>query len=390
MAYLWLKEYDKQNYTRELNTKYSVVSRVTLLKYSGIISDNEYEAQIKGFEMPQILDDALIKKVIDNAQIIEEQEQEIGKSAILTFNNNNYLRLISNNDDIIVLYDDKFQAYRYDVITLIFSLVFLVLLAVYIFIIRKLKPLRRLKREIKKFAGGDLEIDNVATGADEISQVADAFYDAVRQIKLLNHNRALFLRNIMHELKTPITKGRITAEMLPQNKYQERLISVFARLESLINEFALIERASSKLQIVEKSRIPLKTTITKALDIAMAESGAVEIKENDDIFIKADEKLISVAFKNIIDNGIKYASDHKVLVEINSSDICFITSGEPLKNEFSYYTQPFTKDGNAKNSFGLGLYIVENILKAHNFMLEYEHENGKNIFKVNFKLQENK
>ncbi|MDY4830807.1 MAG: ArsS family sensor histidine kinase, partial [Campylobacter sp.] len=225
---------------------------------------------------------------------------------------------------------------------------------------------------------------------DEISQVADAFYDAVRQIKLLNHNRALFLRNIMHELKTPITKGRITAEMLPQNKYQERLISVFARLESLINEFALIERASSKLQIVEKSRIPLKTTITKALDIAMAESGAVEIKENDDIFIKADEKLISVAFKNIIDNGIKYASDHKVLVEINSSDICFITSGEPLKNELSYYTQPFTKDGNAKNSFGLGLYIVENILKAHNFMLEYEHENGKNIFKVNFKLQENK
>ena len=88
----------------------------------------------------------------------------------------------------------------------------------------------------------------------------------------------------------------------------------------------------------------------------------------------------------IIDNGIKYASDHKVLVEINSSDICFITSGEPLKNELSYYTQPFTKDGNAKNSFGLGLYIVENILKAHNFMLEYEHENGKNIFKVKFKL----
>ena len=331
---------------------------------------------------------------ITNSQTQENQKSKDSQLAelanVLLSNNKDKNGTLSNNDDIIVLYDDKFQAYRYDVITLIFSLVFLVLLAVYIFIIRKLKPLRRLKRQIKKFAGGDLEIDNVATGTDEISQVADAFYDAVRQIKLLNHNRALFLRNIMHELKTPITKGRITAEMLPQNKYQERLISVFVRLESLINEFALIERASSKLQIVEKSRIPLKTTITKALDIAMAESGAVEIKENDDIIIKADEKLISVAFKNIIDNGIKYASDHKVLVEINSSDICFITSGEPLKNEFSYYTQPFTKDGNAKNSFGLGLYIVENILKAHNFMLEYEHENGKNIFKVKFKLQENK
>ena len=88
-----------------------------------------------------------IKKSLSEERETKEQEQEIGKSAILTFNNNNYLRLISNNDDIIVLYDDKFQAYRYDVITLIFSLVFLVLLAVYIFIIRKLKPLRRLKRQ---------------------------------------------------------------------------------------------------------------------------------------------------------------------------------------------------------------------------------------------------
>ena len=116
---------------------------------------------------------------------------------------------------------------------------------------------------------------------------------------------------------------------------------------------------------------------------------------NEEMLIKKINDMLGANSKDLVamekvDNGIKYASDHKVLVEINSSDICFITSGEPLKNELSYYTQPFTKDGNAKNSFGLGLYIVENILKAHNFMLEYEHENGKNIFKVKFKLQENK
>lgn len=390
LAYLWLKGYDTQNYTRELNTKYSVVSRVTLMKYSGIISDKEYEAQIKGFEMPEITEESQKKSIINNASIIEEQAQDIGTSAILTLDNKNYLRLISNNNDTILLYDDKFQPHRYDVITLIFSLVFVVLLATYIFIIRKLKPLRRLKRQIKKFADGNLEITNVSSGNDEISQVADAFYDAVMQIKLLNHNRALFLRNIMHELKTPITKGRITAEMIPEGKYQERLISVFERLESLINEFALIERASTKLQNLEKSTTTLKNVINEAIDIAMVESGAVSTEGDEQISINADLKLICVAFKNMIDNGIKYASDHKIKIICNTNNVEFQSLGEPLKNDLSYYTQPFTKEGSAKNSFGLGLYIVENILKAHNFMLEYRHLNSMNIFRVNFKTKDKK
>ena len=91
------------------------------------------------------------------------------------------------------------------------------------------------------------------TGNDEISEVADAFYTAVMQIKKLNESRQLFLRNIMHELKTPITKGRITAEMIPEDKYQKRLISVFEKLEELINEFAAVEEATSgkKLNIVD-------------------------------------------------------------------------------------------------------------------------------------------
>ena len=154
---------------------------------------------------------------------------------------------------------------------------------------------------------------------------------------------------------------------------------------SLLNEFALIERAGHKLQNLEQKEIALKDVIMGALDIAMAESGAVRVLCDDEATINVEPKLFFVAIKNMIDNGIKYSTDHKVSILANSSGIEFQTLGEPLKNELSYYTKPFTKDGNQKNSFGLGLYIVENILKAHNFVLEYTHENGKNIFKINFK-----
>ncbi|MFW5613776.1 MAG: sensor histidine kinase, partial [Campylobacter hyointestinalis] len=42
LAFLWLMDYDKQNYTRELNTKYSVVARATLLHMNDLINKEEY------------------------------------------------------------------------------------------------------------------------------------------------------------------------------------------------------------------------------------------------------------------------------------------------------------------------------------------------------------
>lgn len=137
----------------------------------------------------------------------------------------------------------------------------------------KIKPLRNQKRTI---ASGDLNIKDVSRGKDEISDVASAFYNLVMQIKRLNESRALFLRNIMHELKTPITKGRITVEMIEKNKYQERLISVFEKLEELINAFAAVERATAIIDISDMSECSLNKLIKEAINIAMVDSSRVE------------------------------------------------------------------------------------------------------------------
>lgn len=283
----------------------------------------------------------------------------------------------------MLLQDNNYQPYRYDIIKVIFGLVFFILLITYIFIIRKIKPLRKLKRQIDKFASGNLNIKNVSTGNDEISEVADAFYNAVMQIKSLNQSRQLFLRNIMHELKTPITKGRITAEMIEKTKNQERLINVFERLESLINEFAALERVTSGIAIENSKLYKVVDIIDEAADIAMAEKSLITINAIDDVSINGDFKLLSIAFKNMIDNGIKYSDDKHINITITNKNIKFITKGDKLEQELNYYIEPFTQGSNAKKSFGLGLYIVDNILKSHNLNLEYCYKNGLNIFIFN-------
>ena len=380
LAFLWLMGFDKQNYTRELNNKYSNVARTNLLYMGGIINKAQYERQLSNIDMPEITAKNEKEEILKNAAVLEEISSDLGSSAILLYDKHHYLK-IEHLDELKLLMDKEFQPYRYEVIKAVFLVVAVILLAAYIFVIYKIKPLRKLKRQIVKFANGELDgVQNVGNGKDEISEVSEAFYEAVCQIKALNDSRHLFLRNIMHELKTPITKGLIAAQMIEKSKNQERLISVFHKLENLINELAAIEQITSKIGLTNKTPCLMRDLIDEAIDIAMVEKEHVGISELDEVRVMVDFKLFSVAIKNMIDNGIKYSTDKHVNIMVSKDHMKFITQGEKLKNDLDFYIQPFIKGEDAQKSFGLGLYIVSNILEAHGLKFGYEYKNGMNVF----------
>ena len=380
LAFLWLMGFDKQNYTRELNNKYSNVARTNLLYMGGIINKAQYDRQLSNIDMPEITAKNEKEEILKNAAVLEEISSDLGSSAILLYDKHHYLK-IEHLDELKLLMDKEFQPYRYEVIKAVFAVVAVILLAAYIFVIYKIKPLRKLKRQIVKFANGELEgVQNVGNGKDEISEVSEAFYEAVCQIKALNDSRHLFLRNIMHELKTPITKGLIAAQMIEKSKNQERLISVFHKLENLINELAAIEQITSKIGLTNKTPCLMRDLIDEAIDIAMVEKEHVGISELDEVRVMVDFKLFSVAIKNMIDNGIKYSTDKHVNIMVSKDHMKFITQGEKLKNDLDFYIQPFIKGEDAQKSFGLGLYIVSNILEAHGLKFGYEYKNGMNVF----------
>ncbi|ERJ21653.1 ArsS family sensor histidine kinase [Campylobacter concisus] len=380
LAFLWLMGFDKQNYTRELNNKYSNVARTNLLYMGGIINKAQYDRQLSNIDMPEITAKNEKEEILKNAAVLEEISSDLGSSAILLYDKHHYLK-IEHLDELKLLMDKEFQPYRYEVIKAVFLVVAVILLAAYIFVIYKIKPLRKLKRQIVKFANGELDgVQNVGNGKDEISEVSEAFYGAVCQIKALNDSRHLFLRNIMHELKTPITKGLIAAQMIEKSKNQERLISVFHKLENLINELAAIEQITSKIGLTNKTPCLMRDLIDEAIDIAMVEKEHVSISELDEVRVMVDFKLFSVAIKNMIDNGIKYSTDKHVNIMVSKDHMKFITQGEKLKNDLDFYIQPFIKGEDAQKSFGLGLYIVSNILEAHGLKFGYEYKNGMNVF----------
>jgi two-component system OmpR family sensor kinase len=384
VAYFYLVKYDKQKYTHELNERYSIVARSTLYRLLSQPINEEFKKELRIYKVKLIVDPTYMQDVLQNGEILQKVPSRLGSSSIYYYKKNNYLLIESVNGNSILLEDKAYKPYITQIlyIQLIFGGIAAILLLTYIVTIKKLKPIRKIKSEMDKFANGDLDIDCEMENDNEITEVANAFNYAVSQIRQLNNSRRLFLRNIMHELKTPITKGRITAEMLEDGKQKQRLISTFARLEGLLNEFTAIEQISANGQHLQKRVYRVIDIIDEAIDISMANPERIEQMIQSDLNVKVDFKLFTVAIKNMIDNGIKYSTDNHIKISANFKSIQFASLGAKLPNELSYYIEPFTQgEKQSPQSFGLGLYIVDSILLAHHMELSYEYNNGYNIFK---------
>ena len=287
--------------------------------------------------------------------------------------------ILINNDHFKLILENKNKARFPLKRVMIFSTIFLLIVLLYLWIMKSLQPLTKLKTQIQTFSKGNLDINCKSDKEDEIAEVANEFDHAVTMIRELLHSRQLFLRAIMHELKTPIAKGRLVSEMLSEEKNKIRMHSIFERLNLLIDEFAKIEKITSKNFELTIKPYKMSDLVEASIDMLMIENPqdfiATTIKQ--DYSISVDFELFTLVLKNLLDNGIKYSTDKHIDIIIDKPKISIINKGEALKEPLENYFKPFHT---SKKGLGLGLYIVKSILDIHHMKLNYYNKNGENIF----------
>ena len=266
---------------------------------------------------------------------------------------------------------------------LVLSIIDILLIWFLYFLRKKLKPLFVLKENMIKLSTGDLSIKTRINGKDEISEVANEFENAVKQLRQLRDSRNLFLRNIMHELKTPITKGKLVSDMYEDSERKHILIRVFQRLEYLLSEFAKIEELTSGKISLNKDSYHAIDLIEQAFDILLLDSNKVDIAYDRDLFLDVDFELFSIALKNLIDNAILYNTNGNPQIFIGEDFIKIVNKGEKLKKDINEYYKPFNHEyEDSSVGLGLGLYVSNNIIKIHNFKLEYEYIDNYHNFVI--------
>ena len=385
ISFLVLITHDYRMKEGQLLDKYHPVIR--LLNKQDFISSEHLLRNLEEMNYKLIVDKNEVQNILNNSKtkLLVEKGHPVRNDElfrILNLEETNYLYLQKRGNFLLIKDENSPSESNSQIyISLVFAILFVTIILIYLVTLKKLRPLKLLKDSVKTLGDEkfDFEFDNLK-GKDEVSLLALEFKKTASKLKSLKEARNIFIRNIMHELKTPITKGKLLTQLELNEQNNEKLKSVFNRLESLINEFATIEELISSSKTIEKKSYFLDDIVDNAKDILMVDEDDV-LLEYENQKLEVNFKLFSIAVKNLIDNGIKYSFDKKVTIKSSNKEIIFENSGKKLEFPLENYFEPFfSNEDKSKDSFGLGLYIVHNILKANGYTLQYEFKDEINRF----------
>jgi two-component system, OmpR family, phosphate regulon sensor histidine kinase PhoR len=221
--------------------------------------------------------------------------------------------------------------------------------------------------------------------------------------KRLSEMQKDFINNMTHEFKTPISTINIAADVLmnPAIIDNPKRLSSYAsiikqentRLNNQVEKVLQIARIEKRGFNLNKESLDIHRIITEA-----AHNIKVNTKSDDssihldlksqNFLVFADKTHLTNMVYNLLDNAIKYRKDELTIniatidqgssmIELSIEDNGIGISKEYQKKVFNkFYRVPTGNIHNVKG-FGLGLYYVRNICRAHRWKISLESEEGK-------------
>jgi len=357
VTFFFFVSWDKDRRKIEEINHYKLIADAFLSSVQLNPTEEKLKKFYKDFEVKPIPVEGTKERISKHGKTVFGGKSIYGRVRVFEIEGQHYIyvqRLGYN----LMLEDARPKNYNFGIASVIGFFLISLLLLLYLAILKKLYPLKRLHKEIEQFAAGDMDVKISYKYDDEIGKIAKSFDDAIMHIKELITSKNLFMRNMMHELKTPITKGRIVVESIDDEAIKKILIRAFERMNELISELAQVERVTTRNFEPIVASVELEQIISDSQHLLMAEKGKVTL-DLEPLTLHTDSKLLALAIKNLLDNGIKYSKDHRVLLRtVEKKRIEIVSIGEELKHPLSFYTEPFSQEEKRSSGFGLGLYIV--------------------------------
>ncbi len=380
LSFLFFIKLDEEKFENERKDRYTFISN-NLLTGFNLYPTKEYLQQLYSqFQVGPITNRLEHLNIINNGRMLSLKNSALGRTRIYKYDDNYYIYVQKRSYNIL-LKDIKDRPYNRSIALILFILSATIFLTLFILLRKKLSPLKKLDKQIQKFSNGDSSIKLEFDHDDEIGKIAKSFNQAITNINHLTNSKSLFMRNMMHELKTPITKAMFIAEALPEDKNRQTLQRAFERMDSIIKELSTVEKISSSMNVLYKEKTNFFHIYNNTLELMLITSDNISAKIHD-FKLEVDIYLFSIVLKNLIDNAIKFSPNHHATLLASKRRIDIISLGEKLQHDLDYYTEPFAQEEKRSDGFGLGLYIVKTVCELHNFKFTYHYKDDRNIFTI--------
>lgn len=276
-----------------------------------------------------------------------------------------------------------------------------VFVAGWIYAGRALKPIKRIMDEVKSISPQNLDQRlKRSPYEDEMGKLILIFNELLERIAKAFQLQKMFVSNVSHELKNPLTNitSQLEVTLLKersQEEYRQTIESVLEDirgLNQLSNSLLELARLTREQDSFTMTRVRLDEVIWDvrdfvcSIDISYRVDVAIhEMPEDENkLTVLGNPYLLKIAFQNIVENACKFAPDKsaKIALTLAKNELVVEVSDEgpgiekkDLKNVFEPF---FRTDATSKiKGYGIGLPLSHRIVSIHKGRIELDSAPGE-------------
>lgn len=302
------------------------------------------------------------------------------------------IRLVKTNEGNAILasyMDDTYsQSLRYSLVDSTFDLTifayFAMLLIMMIWVYSIIHPLNQIKYYIEQVKmGKDVELH--VNREDEIGEVADALVNMKDELTKQEKAKEEMIHNISHDLKTPIATIKSYAESIKDGIYpygtMEKSVDVIIdnaqRLEDKVHNLLYLNRVEYLITSDAEGVVTnMKDVVEQVVLNTAVIRKDIEIQTDmEEVFFDGLLESWRVTIENIMENAFRYAKTY-IRIELHEDDLKISNDGPKMdEDRIETLFHPYEKGEGGR--FGLGLSIVDKVVKANHYYVKgYNTDDG--------------
>jgi signal transduction histidine kinase len=261
------------------------------------------------------------------------------------------------------------------------ALLLALIVIAYAYVRRLLRPLDDIRDGAERFGRGAFDQPIPLRRRDELGDLAQRINTMAHDIQgMLDAKRALLLA-LSHELRSPLTRARLNAELLPATPEGEAeraaLLRDLAEMRDLISDLLESERLASPHAALQREPVDLAALVRDAV-AEHPEGGRVVLDIAEGLPALAVDRLrIRLLVRNLLENALRYGGDAPeppriALRAAGQGDIALEVRdfGPGVDAEqLEHLSEPFYRTDSARQratgGVGLGMYLCRLVAEAH-------------------------
>lgn len=292
---------------------------------------------------------------------------------------------------VLMVMHPRKEGFRRLVNTLIMTLLtfaLLVIIVLYFFIRWLLRPVKVLKEGVDQIGKGNLDLKMDVKNSDELGKLTLSFNDMTGRISEMLASRDQLLRDVSHELRSPLTRIKVGLEFMEDSDAKKGIAEDVSELEMMISELLETDRLNSRFGKLKLEKINIYNLIKNIIkEFDGKKPGIVIDGVPAGLNLNIDRTRILILFRNIFSNALRYSYPDGKPVQVNYQE----DSGDKIilikdfgigipEDELPYIFEPFYRVDKSRSretgGYGLGLSLSKKIMEAHKGLIEINSSQG--------------